>query len=173
MTPDTQQRTHQESWGRTRLYGWSGRSLLTVVLTVFTMFFVIPIIWLLIAVTKSGSELAHRGAFAPGSVTSIRGNWDDLFGFQDGAVVHWFLNSIYYSGGALLLTLVVSVPAGYALAMMTFRGRRILLITTLVVMLMPNTALVLPIFLEMNSLGLVGTPCRSSCRSPSTPSASS
>ncbi len=155
IQPRTQGRPSQRSWGR--LYGWSGRSLLAVVLAVFTLFFVIPIIWLLIAVTKSGSELAHRGAFAPGSVTSLRGNWDDLFGFQDGAVLHWFLNSIYYSGGALILTLVVSVPAGYALAMMNFRGRRTLLITTLVVMLMPNTALVLPIFLEMNSLGIVGT----------------
>lgn len=141
-------------WGQ--LAGWSGRTLVAVVLAVFVLFFVIPIVWLLIAVTKSGSELAHRGAFTPGSASSFRHNWDDLFGFQDGAVVHWFLNSAYYSLGALALTLVVSVPAGYALAMMNFRGRRTLLVTTLVVMLMPSTALVLPIFLEMNSLGLIG-----------------
>jgi multiple sugar transport system permease protein len=50
------------------------------------------------------------------------------------------------------------VPAGYALATLNFRGRRTLLVTTLVVMLIPNTALVLPIFLEMNSVGLVGNP---------------
>jgi multiple sugar transport system permease protein len=141
-------------WGQ--LAGWSGRTLVAVVLAVFGLFFVIPLVWLVIAVTKSGSELAHRGAFAPGSAASFRHNWDDLFGFQDGAVVHWFLNSVYYSVGALALTLVVSVPAGYALAMMNFRGRRTLLVTTLVVMLMPSTALVLPIFLEMNSLGLIG-----------------
>ena len=73
-------------------------------------------------------------------------------------MVHWFLNSIYYSGAALVLTLAVSIPAGYALAMMNFRGRRTLLVTTLVVMLIPNTALVLPIFLEMNAVGLAGTP---------------
>ena len=73
-------------------------------------------------------------------------------------MVHWFLNSIYYSVAALVLTLAVSIPAGYALAMMNFRGRRTLLVTTLVVMLIPNTALVLPIFLEMNAVGLVGTP---------------
>ena len=53
-------RSASASWGR--LYGWSGRSLVAVVLVVFTLFFVIPIVWLLIAVTKSGSELAHRGA---------------------------------------------------------------------------------------------------------------
>ena len=132
--------------------------MLTVVLVVFTLFFIIPVIWLLIAITKSGSELAHRGAFEFGSVSSFRENWDELFGFQDGAVLHWFVNSVYYSVGALVLTVVVSIPAGYALAMVNFRGRRTLLVTTLVVMLIPNTALVLPIFLEMNAIGLIGTP---------------
>ena len=60
--------------------------------------------------------------------------------------------------GALVLTLLVSVPAGYAMALTEFRGRKALLVTTLVVMLMPNTALVLPVFLEMNAVGLIGDP---------------
>jgi multiple sugar transport system permease protein len=154
--PTPAQRGQRPALGH--LSGWSGRTLLAVVLSVFALFFVIPIIWLLLAITKSGSELAHRGAFAPGSASSLQHNWNELFGFSDGAVIHWFLNSVYYSVGALVLTLLVSVPAGYALAMMNFRGRRTLLVTTLVVMLIPNTALVLPIFLEMNSVGLVGTP---------------
>jgi multiple sugar transport system permease protein len=144
------------SWGQ--VAGWSGRTIAAVMLAVFALFFMIPIIWLLIAVTKSGSQLTYRGAFTPGSVTSFRSNWDQLFDFENGAVVRWFLNSVYYSVGALILTLLVSVPAGYALAMMKFRGRRTLLVTTLVVMLMPNAALVLPVFLEMNSLDLVGNP---------------
>jgi multiple sugar transport system permease protein len=144
------------TWGR--LAGWSGRTITGVVLLVFALFFVTPMAWLLIAVTKSGGELVHKGPFAPGSVSSLRGNWHQLFDFEDGAVVHWFLNSVYYAGAALVLTLAVSIPAGYALAMTRFRGRRTLLVITLVIMLMPNTALVLPMFLEMNSLGLVGNP---------------
>ncbi|MGH8890223.1 MAG: carbohydrate ABC transporter permease, partial [Acidothermaceae bacterium] len=58
---------------------------------------------------------------------------------------------------ALVLTLVISIPAGYAMALTKFRGRRTLLVVTLVVMLIPNTALVLPLFLEMNAVGLVNT----------------
>ncbi len=41
--------------------------------------------------------------------------------------------------------------------MMEFRGRRALLITTLVVMLMPATTLVVPLFLEINAVHLVGS----------------
>ena len=63
-----------------------------------------------------------------------------------------------YSGVALVVTLLVTIPAGYALAMTNFRFRRALLISTLMVMLIPNTALVLPIFLELNAVRLVGTP---------------
>jgi multiple sugar transport system permease protein len=57
-----------------------------------------------------------------------------------------------------VLTLTVSIPAGYALAKTNFRFRRAILIATLMVMLIPNTALVLPIFLEISAVHLVGTP---------------
>ena len=40
--------------------------------------------------------------------------------------------------------------------MMEFRGRRALLIITLVVMLMPATTLVVPLFLEINAVHLIG-----------------
>ena len=50
----------------------------------------------------------------------------------------------------------MSLPAGYALALTGMRLRRALLLTTLVVMLIPNTALVLPLFLELNEVGLIG-----------------
>ena len=56
-----------------------------------------------------------------------------------------------------MITLLVGIPAGYALAMIEFRGRRALLIATLVVMLMPATTLVIPLFLEINAVHLIGT----------------
>ena len=51
-----------------------------------------------------------------------------------------------------MITILVTIPAGYALAMTEFKVRRALLITTLMVMLIPNTALVLPIFLELTAV---------------------
>jgi multiple sugar transport system permease protein len=65
---------------------------------------------------------------------------------------------VFYAGVALVLTLLVSIPAGYALAKTNFRFRRAILISTLMVMLIPNTALVLPVFLEINAVHLVGSP---------------
>lgn len=138
--------------------GWSGRAVVGVVAAVFVLFFVIPIVWLLLATTKSAHGLIVGNPFLPGSIGDLATNWNQLFGFQDGAVTAWVGNSALYAVGALVITLVASIPAGYALALTEFRFRRSLLVLTLIVMLIPNTALVLPIFLELNVVGLIGSP---------------
>lgn len=137
---------------------FAGRALMAVVLGVFALFFLVPVIWLFLAATKGPRELVNSGPFSLGSLSALRENWNALMSFQDGAISTWMTNSVLYAGLALVLTLFVSVPAGYALAKMRFRGRRLLLVATLVVMLMPATSLVLPIFLEINYVSLVNTP---------------
>jgi multiple sugar transport system permease protein len=141
-----------------RITGWSGRAIVTVMVTVFVLFFAIPIVWLLLATTKTARGLIVGNPFAPGSAGDLATNARQLFSFQDGAVTAWMGNSAVYALGALVLTLVASIPAGYALALTEFRFRRLLLVLTLIVMLIPNTALVLPIFLELNVVGLIGSP---------------
>ncbi|TQS41147.1 carbohydrate ABC transporter permease [Cryptosporangium phraense] len=143
---------------RTSVSGWSGRTIVTVMVAVFVLFFAIPIVWLVLATTKTARGLITDNPFAPGSPGHLATNWTQLFDFQDGAVTTWIGNSALYSAGALVITLVASIPAGYALALTEFRGRRLLLVLTLIVMLIPNTALVLPIFLELNVVGLIGSP---------------
>ncbi|GIJ49670.1 sugar ABC transporter permease [Virgisporangium aliadipatigenens] len=140
------------------LTGWSGRVLVPVVVTVFVLFFAVPIVWLLLATTKSARGLIVEHPFRPGGPDELATNWNELFDFQDGAVTGWVLNSAGYAVGALVITLIAGIPAGYAMALTTFRFRRALLVLTLVVMLVPNTALVLPIFLELNVIGLIGNP---------------
>lgn len=140
---------------------WLGRVFVFVVLAFFAVFFVIPLAWLLLAPTKSTTQLNGLHGEQPlsfGSFDQLVQNWNTLTGFQDGIIWTWLGNSVLYSGLALVLTIVVTIPAGYALAMTNFRLRRVLLIATLMVMLIPNTALVLPIFLELTVVRLVGSP---------------
>jgi len=138
-----------------------GRALGGTIIAVFALFFALPLVWLLLAPTKSTSQLNGRGGELPisfGSFAQLAENWDALVGFQNGIIWTWLGNSVLYSGVALVLTILVTIPAGYALAMTTFKGRRLVLITTLMVMLIPNTALALPIFLELTRVHLIGTP---------------
>lgn len=140
---------------------WLGRVLVAAVLVFFSVFFVLPLAWLLLAPTKSQSQLNGLNGESPfsfGSFDQLAQNWDGLVTFQHGIIWTWLGNSVLYSGAALVLTIMVTIPAGYALAMTDFKLRRLVLITTLMVMLIPNTALALPIFLQLTTVHLVGTP---------------
>lgn len=122
------------------------------------VFFVLPLIWLLLAPTKEPLQLLTENPFMFGDFGTLVENWQSLSAFQNGIIWTWLGNAAFYTGAALVLTLIVSIPAGYALALTDFRLRRALLVTTLVVMLIPNTALVLPIFLELSAVRLIGNP---------------
>ncbi|MEV0906716.1 carbohydrate ABC transporter permease [Streptomyces hokutonensis] len=128
-----------------------------LLLAFLLVFFVLPVIWLLLAPSKTAGEVVRDNPLSFGSFHQIGAAWRHLFAFQDGAMSRWLLNSAIYSGGSLVLTLAVSVPAGYALALTKFRGRKTLLVITLVTMIMPQATLVLPIFLELNRFHLIGT----------------
>ncbi|MGW4912288.1 carbohydrate ABC transporter permease [Streptomyces sp. NPDC004270] len=131
--------------------------VVAVLLAFLLVFFVLPVVWLLLAPSKTAGEMVRDSPLSFGSFGQIGAAWHHLFSFQDGAMLTWLKNSAIYSGGSLVLTLAVSVPAGYALALTKFRGRKTLLVITLVTMIMPQATLVLPVFLELNRFHLIGT----------------
>jgi multiple sugar transport system permease protein len=140
---------------------WLSRVLAGAIIIFFVLFFATPIAWLVLAPTKSTAQLKGlhgEQPFSVGSFAQLAENLKDLSGFEHGAFWSWFGNSLLYSGAALVITIVLAIPAGYALAMTNFRGRRVMLIATLMVMLIPNTALALPIFLELAAVHLLNTP---------------
>ncbi len=137
---------------------WLGRAVVILVLLVFALFFVVPLVWLLIAPTKTDRQLLLEMPFAFGDFSTLAANWTSLVTFQGGLIWQWIGNSAFYCGVALVITLLISIPAGYAMALTEFPGRKALLATTLVVMLVPGTALVLPIFLELSAVRLIGNP---------------
>ena len=137
---------------------WLGRAFAVLVLIAFALFFVVPLLWLLIAPTKTDRQLLLDAPFSIGNLTTLWDNWNTLVGFQRGLIWTWIGNSAFYCLAALAITLVISIPAGYAMAFTEFRGRKTLLAVTLIVMLVPSTALVLPIFLELSAVRLIGNP---------------
>jgi multiple sugar transport system permease protein len=135
--------------------------LASAIVILFVLFFAFPLAWLVLAATKSSTQLDGLHGEHPlsfGSFAQLAENWNRLVGFQHGIIGTWLGNSVLYAGLALVLALVVTIPAGYALAMFDFRFRRVLLAATLVAMLIPFAALALPIFLELSVVHLIGSP---------------
>jgi multiple sugar transport system permease protein len=131
--------------------------IVVLILALLLVFFVLPVVWLILAPTKTAGELLSQPPLSFGALSNVGLAWSHLVSFQDGVLFLWLKNSAIYSGGSLILTLATSVPAGYALALTRFRGRKLLLTITLLVMIMPSASLVLPLFLELNLFGLIGT----------------
>lgn len=128
-----------------------------VVIGSFLCFFVVPILWILLAPTRTDHDIVVGAPLAFGSFSDLANTWHNVMEFQSGALLMWIRNSAVYSFAAMAIALVTCVPAGYALAMTSFRGRKMLLTMTLLVMLMPSATLVLPLYLEMDAFGLDGS----------------
>lgn len=127
------------------------------IMVVFAIFSVIPMLWLVLAPSKTQRELQQEAPLAFGSFEGYRNAWDNLMVFQDGRLVDWIVNSIWYSAVQVSVASVVALLAGYALAATRLPLRRTLLITTLVAMIVPQVAFVLPLFVEITALGLYDT----------------
>jgi multiple sugar transport system permease protein len=127
------------------------------ILAAFAVFFIAPMIWLILAPTKSDQELITAGPFSFGSFHQVALAWKHLDAFSDHIFRTWISNSLVYAFSATAIVLATAIPAGYGLAFGSFPGRKLVLSLTLVVMIMPAAALVLPIFLELNSLHLIGS----------------
>jgi multiple sugar transport system permease protein len=149
---------------RVRTPGWPGlrrrvqRALSLVALVAAALFFAVPLIWLILAPTKSPSQMSTRAPLGFGSFGQLGRTWDTLYAFDRGVLILWIRNSVIYCAAGALISVGVGLPAGYGLAVTHFIGRKTLLTVTLVTMLVPTNALVLPLFLEMHDVHLLGTP---------------
>ncbi len=123
----------------------------------FAVFFAVPLLWLALAPTKTDYELLTRSPLAVGNLDNVRAAWQALNAFENHIFRRWMENSLLYCLSATAITLVTAIPAGYGLAFSRFPGRKAILGLTLVSMLMPASSLVLPVFLELNAMRLIGS----------------
>ncbi|OSZ58913.1 sugar ABC transporter permease [Streptomyces pharetrae CZA14] len=117
----------------------------TVTLLLGALYCLLPVAWVVIASTKSGSELFSTFTFLPG--TGFADNLSDLNAYRDGVYWQWMGNSALYAVLGALLSTAVSSFAGYALATYRFRGRETMFNVLLAGVLMPPVILAIPQYL--------------------------
>ncbi|GAA5206339.1 MULTISPECIES: carbohydrate ABC transporter permease [Streptomyces] len=109
-------------------------------------YMLLPVYWLLVSSTKSQSDLVSTPGFLPAE-WHLGDNLSSLFAQQDGVYARWLLNSLLYAGLGAAVATLLAAAAGYALAKYTFRGREAVFSVVLGGVLVPATALALPLFL--------------------------
>ena len=131
---------------------------LTVVMTIFIVYSLVPLIWLIINATKTQAGLFSSFGLWFADDFALGQNIIDTLTYRDGIFVRWFGNTLLYvvvgAGGATLLATL----AGYGLAKYRFPGRRAVFAVVLGAVAVPGTALAVPTFLMFSQLGLTNTP---------------
>ncbi|MGW7236689.1 carbohydrate ABC transporter permease [Streptomyces sp. NPDC054804] len=117
----------------------------TLTLLLGAIYTLLPVAWVVIASTKSGSELFSTFTFLPGS--GFLDNVKDLNAYRDGVYWTWMGNSALYAGLGALLSTCVSAFSGYALATYRFPGRESIFNVLLAGVLMPPVILAIPQYL--------------------------
>nr|WP_236683490.1 carbohydrate ABC transporter permease [Demequina aurantiaca] len=132
------------------------RTVAMVIMGAFTLYFLIPIWWLLVAGSKdTGSILTTNPLWF--ADFQLFQNIGDLFAYRDGVYLEWLRNSVLYAGvGGAVATLLAGM-CGYALAKYRFRGREMIFNVVLGGVLVPATALALPLFLIFSEVQLTNT----------------
>lgn len=135
---------------------WLSKSAVNVVLLIAAVYTLFPLIWLVTAATKDAGNLLG------GDVFSLQGfdlahNLSELTAYQDGIYFRWYGNSLLYAGAGALGCSLVSVAAGYAFDKYRFRGKEKLFALVLLGVLLPSTALSLPLYLLAVETGTVNT----------------
>jgi multiple sugar transport system permease protein len=90
------------------------------------------------------------------SFSNLRYDWTQIRGFDSGLFTTWYKNSLIVCAGGTVLSLISAIPAGYALAKLNFPFRRVILLVTILMMVIPNTVLVIPLFLEVDKIHALG-----------------
>lgn len=135
---------------------WLSRTAVNGALVLATLYMLFPLVWLLTAATKDAGGLLAGNAFSFEGF-DLGANLSALAEHGDGIYFRWYANSLLYAGVGAVLSSLVSVAAGYAFDKYAFRGKEKLFSTVLLGVLVPTTALALPMYLLASKIGLVNT----------------
>ncbi|MBQ6515952.1 carbohydrate ABC transporter permease [bacterium] len=122
-------------------------------LIVISLLSIFPFVWLISTSLKGLDEniFAYPPVIIPEHFTlqNYTGVWDKV------NFLGYFINSMVVAGFTVLLNLILSSLAGYPLARMNFRGKRIIFFSVLATIMVPFQAIMLPVYLITLKLHMV------------------
>jgi multiple sugar transport system permease protein len=155
MTPSTTSTAHTSVALRsaTRKRKLRQRIILNVVLAIGAITMIIPFVWMILTSLKSPAEIAAATqTFLP--QTWQWSNYPEAM--QAAPFLTYFRNSLVISISHTLITLVFASMAGYALARIAFKGREVLFLAFVAMLMIPTYTKIVPQFLIVKFMPLFG-----------------
>jgi multiple sugar transport system permease protein len=140
---------------RRRLRAGRGRYLLGALSLAIATVMLLPLLASLVASVKPTAEAAASPpTYLPHSLSLD--SYQRLWTYQQGLPTY-LLNSLGTALLAIAFTLLLTVPAAYALARFPIPGREVLFVFLLLALIVPYQALLTPMFLMFARIGLTNT----------------
>ena len=129
------------------------KTLHIIVLLALSVCFLFPLYWVLVTSFKP----EHENLLWPPTLWPQNFTWDNYSEVmahpEDTPVFLWFRNSLVAATVHSTLSVTISLLAGYALARMTFWGKKLYLVLLLIALAIPGIILLIPSFIVVDFLG--------------------
>lgn len=130
------------------------RGMRYVLLTVLAVLVLFPVLWIVLSSFKPQNELFRQPlTFFPQHFTFQ--NYHQAT--SQGDFLRYFGNSLFVAVTSTVLAVLFNVMAGYALAKYIFPGRNLLFGLMLSTLMIPLQVIMIPIFLQLKSFGLLNS----------------
>ena len=135
----------------------TSKTLIYIFMLACLGYFILPLIWLMIASTKTNAGLFNSFGFWFAKDFNLFENLNETFTYQDKAFLLWMQNTAIYAISASLGSSFISALAGYAFSQYRFFGRRLLFGLVLGSVFVPITVFAVPLYLLVSKTGLSGS----------------
>ena len=123
------------------------RSMTYAVLALGTVLTLYPVVLILVKAVQPDAVGASAGIDL--------GNFADAW--HQGEFSHYLLTSVIVTGSVVVGASLLSAMAGYAFGTMRFRGSSVLFYLLLTGLMVPSEAVVIPLYFQLRSVGLLDT----------------
>jgi multiple sugar transport system permease protein len=127
-----------------------------------TGIYLLPLLWMVSTSIKPPAELIQSPPVLVTSTPQIE-SYKSVLGLPNDrpelyvSTLSYLKNSIVIGASTMALTLLLAVPAAYALARFRLRAARLIILAVLVAQMLPSALLVMPLFVAVRSVGLYGS----------------
>jgi ABC-type glycerol-3-phosphate transport system permease component len=129
-----------------------GKSFASVILIAVAALTIFPLLWLVLTSLREQNTV-FSGSFIPSSITfdAYPKAWTSTnFGLH-------FLNSVWITTATVAGVVIFAALAGYAFAKLRFPFKNVIYVALLATLMMPSTSLIIPLYLQLKSFGLLNS----------------
>lgn len=127
----------------------SSPPLLMIAALIITALYAVPMLYtILVSLTPDGERV--------GTIPSHLEFSNYIRAFQSADFVRFFFNSVIVAVSCMIIQVVLSCSAGYALAMLPVPGRNLLMLLLVALLVVPPEVSIVPLFVMVSHVPLVG-----------------